>query len=147
MPRTVLLLVIVTTSLLSACASRTSADRGMVTIALDQPPDSLDPRVAQLASSQRMAFLLFNSLVKKNDRLEIVPDVALSWDTPDPRTYIFHLRKDVKFHDGRPLTAKDVVFTFRSMLDGSIRTAKSGHPYNLIDSIQAPDDYTVIFKL
>ena len=147
MPRTVLLLFLVAASLLSACASQTSADPGAVTIALDQPPENLDPRVGENASSQRMAFLLFNSLVKKNDRLEIVPDLALSWDTPDPRTYVFHLRKDVKFHDGRTLTSKDVVFTFRSMLDGSILTAKSGHPYNLIDHIQAPDEYTVVFKL
>ena len=120
MPRTVLLLFLVAASLLSACASQTSADPGAVTIALDQPPENLDPRVGENASSQRMAFLLFNSLVKKNDRLEIVPDLALSWDTPDPRTYVFHLRKDVKFHDGRTLTSKDVVFTFRSMLDGAI---------------------------
>jgi peptide/nickel transport system substrate-binding protein len=118
-----------------------------VTVALDQPPDNLDPRVGQVASSQRMAVLLFNSLVKKNERLEIEPDVAESWDMPDPRTYVFHLRKGVAFHDGRPLTSKDVVFTFRSMLDGSIRTSKSGHPYNLIDVIEAKDDYTVVFKL
>jgi peptide/nickel transport system substrate-binding protein len=147
-PRTILaLFLILLTFLLPGCATETSADPGMVTIALDQPPENLDPRVAQIASSQRMDFLLFNSLVKKNEQLEIVPDLAVSWDMPDPRTYIFHLRNDVKFHDGRPLTSKDVVFTFRSILDGSIFTAKGGHPYNLIDTIEAPDDYTVVFKL
>jgi peptide/nickel transport system substrate-binding protein len=148
MPRAVLLLfLIAAASLVSACASQTSADPGVVTIALDQPPENLDPRVGENAASQRMAVLLFNSLVKKNDRLEIVPDLALSWDTPDPQTYVFHLRKDVKFHDGRPLTSKDVVFTFRTMLDGSILTPKGGHPYNLIDHIEAPDNYTVVFKM
>src|SRR5262245_41377314 len=148
MPRTDwLLFFILAASLVSACASQTSADPGVVTIALDQPPENLDPRVGENATSQRMAVLLFNSLVKKNDRLEIVPDLALSWETPDPQTYVFHLRKDVKFHDGRPLTSKDVVFTFRTMLDGSILTAKGGHPYNLIERIEAPDAYTVVFKL
>ena len=148
MPRTVwLLFVILAATLVPACASQTSADPGIVTIALDQPPENLDPRVGENATSQRMAVLLFNSLVKKNDRLEIVPDLAVSWDMPDPQTYVFHLRKDVKFHDGRPLTSKDVAFTFRTMLDGSILTAKGGHPYNLIDRIEAPDTYTVVFKL
>src|SRR5262245_47748914 len=113
MPRSILLLfLIIATSLLSACASATSADPGVVTIALDQPPENLDPRIAEIASSQRMVFLMFNSLVKKNEQLEIVPDLAINWDMPDQRTYVFHLRKDVKFHDGRPLTSKDVVFTF-----------------------------------
>jgi peptide/nickel transport system substrate-binding protein len=147
MPRTFLLLLVLIASLASGCASQTSADPGIVTMALDQPPENLDPRVGQNASSQRMAGLLFNSLVQKNDRLEIEPDLAVSWETPDPQTYIFHLRRNVTFHDGRPLTARDVVFTFRSILDGSIQTSKSGHPYNLIDTIKAPDDYTVVFKL
>ena len=53
----------------------------------------------------------------------------------------------VRFHDGRPLTSKDVQYTFRSMLDGTVLTTKAGHPYNLITSIEAPDSYTVIFKL
>ena len=65
MPRTILaLFLILISSLLPGCASQTSADPGAVTIALDQPPGNLDPRVGQDASSQRMAFLLFNSLVK-----------------------------------------------------------------------------------
>lgn len=147
MPRTLLLFLVLIASMVSGCAGQTSADPGVVTIALDQPPENLDPRVGLNASSQRMAGLLFNSLVKKNDHLEIEPDLALNWETPNPQTYIFHLRRNVKFHDGRPLTAKDVLFTFHSMLDGSIRTSKSGHPYNLIDVIEAPDDYTVVFKL
>ena len=147
MPRTLLLLLVLIASLVSGCARQTSADPGVVTIALDQPPENLDPRVGLNASSQRMAGLIFNSLVQKNDQLEIEPDLAVNWETPNPQTYIFHLRKDVKFHDGRPLTARDVLFTFHSILDGSIRTSKSGHPYNLIDTIEAPDDYTVVFKL
>ena len=141
------LILAVLSSLSVGCSNQTSADPTLVTIALDQPPENLDPRVGQNASSQRMAGLLFNSLVKKNDRLEIEPDVAVSWNTPDSKTYVFHLRTDVTFHDGRPLTSKDVVFTFRSLFDGSIRTSKSGYPFSLIDSVEAPDAYTVVFKL
>src|SRR5262249_2757410 len=133
--------------LLYSCSSQTSADPGVVTVALDQTPDNLDPRVGQNAASQRLDALIFNSLVRKNENLEVVPDLAIDWLTPDPRTYIFHLRENVHFHDGRPLTSKDVRYTFRSILDGSVRTLKSGHPYSLITEIETPDPRTVIFKL
>ncbi|HYR43606.1 MAG TPA: ABC transporter substrate-binding protein [Terriglobia bacterium] len=132
---------------LPGCADTTSADPGVVTVALDQNPDNLDPRIGQNAASQHLATLIFNSLVRKNDKYEIVPDVAMRWEMPDAKTYVFHLRDDVKFHDGRPLTSKDVQYTFLSMLDGTVHTIKAGHPYNLISSIEAPDPYTVIFKL
>ena len=129
-----------------ACASQTSADPGILTVALDPAPTNLDPRIGTDVSSERLGQLMFNSLVKKNEKFELEPDLALRWEMPDPKTYIFHLRGDVKFHDGRPLTAKDVVFTFRSILDGSIRTAKAG-TYRLIESIEARDEHTVVFKL
>jgi len=131
----------------SGCSSQTSADPGIVTIALDPTPDNLDPRIGQNAASQRLAALMFNSLVRKNENSEVVPDLALRWETPSPTTYVFHLRDDVHFHNGQPLTSKDVQFTFRSMLDGSVKTIKSGHPYNLITAVEAPDPYTVVFKL
>jgi peptide/nickel transport system substrate-binding protein len=142
-----MLLLLLLALVLSGCTGQTSADPGIVTAALDQAPENLDPRIAQNAASQRLDELMFNSLVRKNEKSEVVPDLALRWETPDPRTYIFHLRDDVKFHDGRPLTSKDVQFTFRTMLDGTVRTTKAGHPYNLIASIETPDPYTVVFKL
>src|SRR5215467_5163316 len=142
-----ILAVLLIVLLASACTTQTSADPGVVNIALDQTPDNLDPRIGQNAASQRLDSLIFNSLVKKNERSELIPDLALRWDLPDPTTYVFHLRDDVRFHDGRPLTSKDVRFTFRSILDGAVRTLKSGHPYNLIKEIDTPDPQTVVFKL
>jgi peptide/nickel transport system substrate-binding protein len=142
----VLIFLLLGVLFLPGCANRTS-DPGIVTVALDQNPDNLDPRIAQNAAAQHLDELIFNSLVKKNEKTEIVPDLASGWEMPDTRTYLFHLRNDVTFHDGRPLTSKDVQYTFRSMLDGSVPTTKAGHPYNLIASIDAPDPYTVVFKL
>jgi peptide/nickel transport system substrate-binding protein len=129
-----------------ACTSQTAADPGVLTVALDQAPTNLDPRIGTDAYSERLGQLMFNSLVKKNEQFQLEPDLALRWEMPNPKTYIFHLRSDVKFHDGRSLTAKDVVFTFRSILDGSIRTAKAG-TYQLVESIEAPEEHTVVFKL
>jgi peptide/nickel transport system substrate-binding protein len=143
----VFVLLLLLALFLPGCANTSSADPGVVTVALDQNPDSLDPRIGQNAASQHLAELIFNSLVRKDEKAAILPDLALRWEMPDPKTYVFHLRDDVRFHDGRPLTSKDVQYTFRSMLDGTVPTTKAGHPYNLIASIEAPDSYTVIFKL
>ena len=60
----VLLLLVLS---LTSCATQTSADPGVVTIALDQTPDNLDPRIGQNAASQRLAGLIFNSLVRRNE--------------------------------------------------------------------------------
>src|SRR5262249_32777618 len=142
-----ILLVFLLALVPAGCANQSSADPGTVTVALDQTPDNLDPRIGQNAASQRLAALLFDSLVRKNENSEVVPDLASSWEMPNPTTYAFHLRDDVHFHDGRPLTSKDVQFTFRSILDGSVRTIKAGHPYNLITRIDTPDAKTVVFTL
>src|ERR1043166_3091670 len=117
------------------CTSNTSADPGVVTVALDQPPANLDPRIGVDASSERLFQIMFSSLVKKDEHSAIQPDVAMSWEIPDPKKYVFHLRHDVMFHDGRPLTANDVAFTFRSILDGSVRTSKVG-TFERIQSIE-----------
>jgi len=121
-------------------------DAGVINVALDQPPTNLDPRIGVDASSERFFQIMFSSLVRKDEHSAIQPDIATSWDIPDPKTYVFHLRKDVVFHDGRPLTSKDVAYTFQSILNGSVRTAKAG-TYERIQSIETPDPYTVIFKL
>jgi len=141
--RFVCLLLIALT--IHGCTAR-SQDVGLVTIALDQPPANLDPRIGVDASSERLFQIMFSSLVKKDEHSVIQPDLATTWDTPDPRTYIFHLRRDVTFHDGRPLTAADVAYTFRTILDGSVRTVKAG-TFERIESIETPDAYTVVFKL
>lgn len=115
-------------------------------MAIEQPPTNLDPRVGTDAVSERLAELLFSSLVRQDEASRIVPDLASYWETPDATTYVFHLRAGVRFHDGRPLTADDVVYTFRSILDGSVETAKAGS-YALIESVEAPDSATVVFRL
>ena len=140
------LAVLLALLMVPGCTGNTPTDSDTVVVALDVPPTNLDPRIGADASSQRLGQLIFSSLIKKNEEFGFEPDLALSWENPDPTTYIFHLRDDVRFHDGRALTAKDVLFTFRSLLDGSIRTARAG-TYRLVDSVEAPDERTVVFRL
>ena len=131
---------------LPACSTRESPAQGTVILALDEPPQNLDPRIGTDATSERLDQLIFSSLLKRTREFTVEPDLALSWEIPDPRTYIFHLRDDAFFHDGRKVSARDVVFTFRSLIDGSVRSTKIGI-YDLIESVNALDGQTVIFKL
>src|SRR5215471_4667995 len=100
--------------LLSACTTQRTADPDNVIFALDVPPTNLDPRIGIDATSGRLQQLIFSSLVKTDSKFQIQPDLAERWEIPDPLTYIFHLRPDAKFHDGKPVTSKDVLYTFQS---------------------------------
>lgn len=131
---------------LTSCARAESHEPNTVVVVLDEAPQNLDARIGIDATSERMIQLMYGSLVKRSRDFAIEPDLALRWEIPDPLTYIFHLRDDAYFHDGRKLTSKDVLFTFRSVLDGSVKTTKRGI-YRLVESVEAPDEYTVVFKL
>jgi peptide/nickel transport system substrate-binding protein len=140
------IVLILLLGLLTSCAGVEAREPGTVIVALDEGPQNLDARIGIDATSERMIQLLYSSLVKRTREFTIEPDLAKSWEIPDPTTYIFHLRDDVYFHDGRKVTSRDVVFTFRSLLDGSVRSTKRG-TYRLVESVEAPDEQTVIFKL
>ncbi|MFZ3215393.1 MAG: ABC transporter substrate-binding protein [Candidatus Acidiferrales bacterium] len=126
--------------------AQTSADAGTVNFLIEAAPTNLDPRIGADAYSEHIDGLIFSSLLAHDARMNVIPDLAQSWDMPDPRTYIFHLRRGVQFHDGRPLTSADVKFTFDSILSGALKTTKR-QAYKLVTSVEAPDDATVIFHL
>ena len=140
------LVLILLLGLLCSCTVGNTHEPRTVTIALDEAPQNLDARIGIDATSERLIQLIYGSLVKRSRDFAIEPDLALSWDIPNPTTYIFHLRDDAFYHDGGKVTSRDVVFTFRSVLDRSVKTTKAG-TYRLVESVEAPDDHTVVFKL
>ena len=73
-------------------------------------------------------------------------DLAESWQTPDPITYVFHLKPNVEFHDGRPLTSADVKSTFDFILNPAYKSPKRGG-FRMIEKIETPDPLTVIVHL
>src|SRR5437899_5158508 len=77
-----------------------------LTLGVDQEVVGLDPNLVTAFSSFRRVDFLYNKLVRYNDRLEIEPDLAESWEYQDPRTITFHLRRGVKFHDGTEMTSR-----------------------------------------
>jgi peptide/nickel transport system substrate-binding protein len=132
---------------LQGCSSPgSSTEPGTVNFLIEATPTNLDPRIGTDAYSAHLDGLIFSSLVAHDAHMKIIPDLADGWETPNALTYVFHLRPDVKFHDGRTLTSADVKFTFDSILTGAVKTAKRG-AFRMVTSIEAPDRATVVFHL
>jgi peptide/nickel transport system substrate-binding protein len=132
---------------LSGCGrGREANDASTVNFLMEAMPISLDPRIGTDAYSEHLHALIFDSLVGRDEQMNIIPDLAETWETPDPLTYVFHLRRGVKFHDGRALTSADVKFTFESVLSGAVRSPKRGS-FPMVKDIETPDAYTVVFHL
>ncbi len=86
-------------------------------------PPTLDPALAQDATSASYIVEIFSGLVTLNADLEVVPDVAENWEVSnDDTVYAFHLRKDVKFHDGKPVTAHDFKYSWERACDPATRS-------------------------
>ena len=123
-----------------------SRSPGTVTFLIESGPANLDPRFAVDGQSQRIVGLMFSGLVERDEQMNLRGDLASGWENPDPLTYVFHLRPGVKFHDGRALTSADVKATFDFMLKAENRSPKRG-AFRMVESVEAPDPGTVIFRL
>src|ERR1019366_5138464 len=116
------------------------ADPPTLVMIIESSPTNLDPRVGLDAQSERIDALIFDDLLTRDQHFNMQPGLAERWEAPDPLTYVFHLHKGVKFHDNRPLTSRDVQWTFDSLLQGKIRSTKSA-AYRFVSRIDAPDDF------
>jgi peptide/nickel transport system substrate-binding protein len=121
-------------------------DQGTVVFLIDSSPANLDPRVGTDGQSEHIDELLFDGLVSRDASFHFTPALAERWEQSDPLTLVFHLRSGVRFHDGRALTARDVLWTINSMRTGVVISAKTA-TYASVNTLEAPDDRTVIFHL
>jgi peptide/nickel transport system substrate-binding protein len=119
---------------------------GTLRVGLDVDADTLDPRLSKNTSGFRVKELAFNGLVAINPDFSPVPDLAEKWDNPDPRTWVFHLRPGVRFHDGSELTANDVKYTYESVLDQAFNSPVRAF-YLSVDKVDATDKNTLTFTL
>jgi peptide/nickel transport system substrate-binding protein len=123
-----------------------AADLKTIRVSQDVDADTLDPRLTTNTTAYRACDLIYDSLVTQDENLQLQPLLATSWETEDSLVWVFHLRTDVTFSDGEPLTAADVVFTYETMTDPDFNS-----PYrslvNPIVAIEALDDYTVQMTL
>jgi peptide/nickel transport system substrate-binding protein len=131
--------------LLSGCRHG-NVPPGTVVMVIESSPTNLDPRIGTDGQSEHIDSLIFDSLVRRDQHFNVQPWLAQRWETPDPLTYIFHLRSGVRFHDGRPLTSRDVQWTLNSILTGLVPTVKL-QAYRNITNIEAPDPLTVVIHV
>ncbi len=121
------------------------------------PARSFDPHIETAAASATVANLVYSGLLRLGQRMEDIElDLAKSWSQPDDRTYIFNLRKGVRFHDippvnGREMTSADVKYSIERLMGKYGKKGKGEFKHNYyfagkLESIETPDRYTIIFK-
>ena len=133
--------------LATACVSQQPpADPNIITIAARVGPNNLHPLKANDEGTVRVGELMYDSLMDLGEDLRAHPTLAERIERPDPLTYIAHLRRGVKFHDGHELTARDVVHTYSLFLDPAFVSPMKG-AFTVMAGVRAVDDYTVAFSL
>jgi peptide/nickel transport system substrate-binding protein len=102
----------------------------------------MDPHAQNENVTNQLAALVYEPLLQYDKQMKLVPALATSWENPEPTKWVFHLRRGVKFHDGTPFTADDVVFSF----ERAKYTTASFKLYALESgTARKVDDYTVEF--
>jgi peptide/nickel transport system substrate-binding protein len=119
---------------------------GYLIVGIESQPLHLDPRYSTDANSARIGGLIYNSLLRADANAQLQPELASSWRRLDDRTYIFELRKNVTFHNGKPLTAADIKFTYESILEARNRSPKRALLKQLQD-IDQLGPYQLRFRL
>ncbi len=116
-PRRIKLLLAATVSLALLSCGGVPRDFSALELSLPEDPTSLDPAMIVDVSGGSVATKLFNGLVRFDEEMNVAPDVAAEWEiSEDGLTYTFSLRRDVRFHNGRPLTAQDVKYSIERVL-------------------------------
>jgi len=132
-------------SLLTACQQQ-AVNSGELRVGIAQLPISLDPRFATDAASHKIQEFIHRGLIRLGDDFMPRGDIARAWQHPDALTWIFELKKDVYFHDGSPLLAKDVAATLRAVLNEKLASPLRAS-FASIDSVQILSPYRLVLHL
>lgn len=119
---------------------------GTLNFAQTADAPGLDPHKAPSFATLRMTEQIYDALLTLDYNMKLIPGLATAWQTPDPVTYIFSLRKGVKFHDGREFTANDVKYSMERMLDKNTAALAASY-FVAVDKMEVPDSYTIKFTL
>src|SRR5579864_6097953 len=128
-------------------ASAAGAQGGELFYGLTNKFDTLDPNVTTFSDVARMAYHMFDPLLWESKAGVFVPGLAEKWEVnADATQYTFHLRRDVKFHDGTPFNAEAVKFTFDRIVDPALKSQSAFSAIGPYDSSAVADPYTVVVK-
>ena len=129
------------------CGRPATQDPDALVVMLPRDAEQLDPRFVGDPYGLRVSRLLFGSLVTIDPRtLEVIPDLAESVTASSPTQFEVRLRDGLRFSDGSPLDAKDVVATFEGIVDPKLRS-RYAHTYRRIAEMRVPDPRTIVFIL
>lgn len=140
-------LLILSLSLLLMSIGIGSAQDNTLIMARAVDATGLDPHTQTAFASLRLLELIYEPLVTTDQDLNLAPALATDWEfSEDGMALTFTLREGVTFHDGSAFTAEDVIASFERILDPEIASAAATN-YASIESMEAPDDLTVVFNL
>ncbi|BCJ62329.1 ABC transporter substrate-binding protein [Micromonospora endophytica] len=122
-----------------------AAAGGVLNAAIGGEPDQLDPHKTSAYYSFQVLENVYDTLVEPDANLEMKPALATEWSTSDDQlTWTFTLRQGLKFSDGSPLTAEDVVYSYTRIIDEKLNNA---YRFATVKSVTAPDPTTVVVTL
>jgi peptide/nickel transport system substrate-binding protein len=133
--------------LLSSCNVRVPKDPNWLIWHLGSEPDTLNHITATDAYEARINGFIYESLIDRdNATLEWIPKLASSWEASDDHlTFTFHLRSDVRWHDGVPFTADDVIYSYDRIQDPKVDAPHLRVYYKDIKKVEKLDEHTVRF--
>ena len=123
------------------------AEEKVLVVRASSDPVSLNPDGSADDAAFNVVGNVFSQLVRLDANRDVIPDLAESWESSeDGLTITFHLVKNAKWHDGEPVTAEDVAYTFNYILthDTCLMNARFKPQ---IESVEATDDYTAVFHM
>ena len=123
-----------------------AAEGGRITWAKPLETTMFDPQTAILGSSWQLLHTVYDSLLDMDENLNLIPSLAESWEQTSPTTYVFTIRQDVKFSNGRDMTIDDAVGSIQRLLDpktGSYWTLEMGD----VKDVSRIDDRTMQIEL
>lgn len=133
------MIIAIGTFSIAAAAPTMSKDDGTLIVAIPDAPSYMDPQVQAAVGTYRVTTQIFDRLVSLDTNMNLVPGLAESWEVENDTTTVFHLRKNVKFHNGEEMTAEDVKYS----LERCIASSGVNYNYLIISEIIIVDPYTI----
>lgn len=135
----VLIFLLITVNLVGAEDPKSG---GILRIGLQTDPIQIDPAMMGAMENHRFVHILYPGMLKYNEQLQLVLDLAESYEILDDRTYIFKIREGVLFHNGREVTVDDIIYSIERILDPEVISPEA-YELEPIEELIKIDDYTI----